>query len=84
MPRYSFEGKIANDAKAISLSFSGFVAQGQQRQGVLALLLQRRLLLLDEGDGGEEELSAHERLRLKIRNKIHAKTAQKIGHTPDY
>ena len=26
--------------------FSGFIAQGQQRQGVLALLLQRRLLLL--------------------------------------
>ena len=52
MPQYSFVGKNANDFKSFPLPFSGFVAQGQQRQGVLALLLQRRLLLLV---GGEPE-----------------------------
>ena len=53
IPQYSFVGKNGNNFKSFPLPFSGFVAQGQQRQGVLALLLQRRLLLLVEGDGEE-------------------------------
>ena len=55
MPQYSFVGKNGNNFKSFPLPFSGFVAQGQQRQGVLALLLQRRLLLLVEGGGGGPE-----------------------------
>ena len=49
MPFAAFsKGKIANvKVSSSSLAFfSGFIAPGQQRQGVLALLLQRRLLLL--------------------------------------
>ena len=73
MPRYSFVDKIANDAKADSLPFSGFVAPGQQRQGVLALLLQRRLLLLVEGGSREEAPLTRE---IEAKDSSHCLTCQ--------